>query len=182
MEVSQDVGCHFLRRLHSTSGWRAVCQAVVQTLSQAMLATGSVPGSAARLGPCRCCSQHKQSDSDKAAAEGPPPHPSIPPDGEQQSFPHLYRTEQSISWRLLPSQCLQKKKKKIPNKTNKRTGPVPAVFPFNNIHPDPRTNHSQFPGHFSTAREPSTYPELSLTPVETEASRVQNLDKTWECL
>lgn len=37
MEVSQDLGCHFLWSHHFTSGWCAVCKAVAQTLSQVKL-------------------------------------------------------------------------------------------------------------------------------------------------
>lgn len=53
----------FLPQPPLTSCWSAVCQAVAQTLSQAVLAAGSVPCFGARLvlcGCCCCCSHHQE--------------------------------------------------------------------------------------------------------------------------
>lgn len=64
--------CSSLQSLHSTSGWSAVCQAVAQTPSQAVLASGSVPSLGARLVPrdCCCCSQHQEVRSGRGGSWG----------------------------------------------------------------------------------------------------------------
>ena len=52
--------CCSLQSLHCTSGWSAVCQVVAQTLSQAVIAAGSLCSLRARLVPRGCCSQHQE--------------------------------------------------------------------------------------------------------------------------
>lgn len=124
----------------------------------ARLATGSVPGSGGRLETSCCCWQHKQTQTRGASAEGPPPHPSIPPvgnNGEQKPFPHLHQTKQLVYWQLLPSQSLQKI---TPNKTNKQTGPVQLHFLWTTSIQTQGLTRANSLGHFSTAREPKQIP------------------------
>lgn len=113
----------------------------------------------------------KKSNLGKEIAEGSPPHPSTDSWG--------YRARAFSTLKLnRAAHVLASYTQSRPSKTQRK--PINKQVLFQPYFPWTRSIWTQelttasSPGHFSTAREPSTYPELSVTLDETEASIVKH--------
>lgn len=113
----------------------------------------------------------KKSNLGKGVAEGSPPHPSTDSWG--------YRARAFSTLKLnRPGHVLASYTQSRPSKTqtkpiNKQVLFQPYFLWTMSVWTQELTT-ARSPGHFSTAREPSTYPELSVTLDETKASIVKH--------